>query len=217
MDPQFAQEVDLNEFRERLDAIIETTLRGRNITRNLLAFAREHEPVLEWLDVNALIDKVLNIKDLEFRISNIDICRRFDDSLPKVLLNANQMEQVLFNLLHNARDAIERDGKITVQTQLKVNSKRGSGVLGFKTPEPNLGCEILIDVEDTGCGMSEEQMEKIFFPFYTTKGVGKGTGLGLSISYGIMRSFGGRIEVKSLVGRGTTFTLVLPVRDGETQ
>jgi len=197
MDPQFGQKVDLDEFRERLDAIVEATMRGRTITRNLLAFSREHAPALEKVNLHAVIDKVLAIKDLEFRVSNIEVCRDFDERLPEALVNSNQMEQVLYNLLHNARDAIGRDGRVTVRTRLE-------------------GREIQIDVEDTGCGMNEQELEKIFFPFYTTKGVGKGTGLGLSISYGIMKSFGGRIEVKSRPGQGATFSLSLPVRERES-
>jgi two-component system NtrC family sensor kinase len=194
MDPQFGQQLKPDEQRERLDAIIQATLRGRTITRNLLAFAREHDPVLESIDINAIIDRVLAIKDLELRVCNIEVRRDFAEQLPVVLGNTNQMEQVLYNLLHNARDAIERDGRITLRTRLQ-------------------GRFVQVDVEDTGCGMSEEQMEKIFFPFYTTKEVGKGTGLGLSISYGIIKSFGGSIEVKSRLGKGTTFSLRIPVWD----
>jgi two-component system NtrC family sensor kinase len=196
LDPQFGQEFNPAEFRERLDAIIDATFRGRQITRNLLAFSRDHEPVLERHDMNAILEAILSFKDTEFRVSNIEIKKEFAPVLPPVLVNRNQMEQVLYNLFNNARDAIGRDGRITVRTRQADR-------------------EVQIDVEDTGCGMSDEQMEKIFFPFYTTKKVGKGTGLGLSISYGIVRSFGGRIEVKSKVGEGTTFTVALPIRGKE--
>jgi two-component system NtrC family sensor kinase len=198
LDPQFGQQADLGEFRERLDVIVEATLRGRTITRNLLAFAREHDPVLELLDINEVVAKVLETKEREFRASNIELRKEFSAGLPRVLINRNQMEQVLYNLLNNARDAIERDGRVCLRTRRE-------------------GLEVQTEVEDTGCGMSEEQMEKVFFPFYTTKGVGKGTGLGLSISYGIIESFGGRIEVRSRVGEGTTFTLALPIREREAR
>ncbi len=195
-DPQFGQRVDAAELRERLDAIIAATLRGRTITRNLLAFSREHDAAVDWVDLHAVVEQVLVTKALEFRVSNIELQTAFAPSLPKVQVNRNQIEQVLYNLLNNARDAIGRDGRIAIRTRVDER-------------------EIQLDIEDTGCGMSEEQTEKVFFPFYTTKQVGKGTGLGLSISYGIMRSFGGRIEVKSQVGKGSTFTLVLPVRARE--
>jgi two-component system NtrC family sensor kinase len=197
LDPQFGQTIDPSDFRERLGAIIEAALRGGTITRNLLAFSREHEPVLERQDISEILEKTLAFKETEFRVSNIEIVRNFEADLPKVLVNRNQMEQVLYNLINNARDAIGRDGKVTFRIR-------------------RAGREVQVDVEDTGCGMSDEQMEKIFFPFYTTKEVGKGTGLGLSISYGIIKSFGGRIEVRSKVGEGTVFTLALPIRERES-
>jgi two-component system NtrC family sensor kinase len=192
MDPQFGQQVDLDDFRERLDAITDAALRGRSITGKLMAFARKHDPDPEPTDIVLLLDRVLEVKDLDFKTSNIEVVRDYQDDLPRVMVNRNQMDQVVLNLLNNAKDAIERDGRITVSTR----------------PEEDW---VQIDIQDTGRGMTREVLENIFMPFYTTKGVGKGTGLGLSISYGIVESLGGRIEVKSTPGSGSTFSIFLPV------
>ncbi|MFH1130810.1 MAG: ATP-binding protein [Pseudomonadota bacterium] len=192
IDPQFNQKFDMQALDESLDAIMQATLRGRAITSNLLAFARKHDADPELIDVNDFVEKILAIKSNEFTTSNIKICRNLQDGLPKVLANRNQMEQVMLNLLNNASDAIKSAGWIGVKTRLT-------------------GENIQIDVEDSGCGMTSEQLQKVFFPFYTTKGVGKGTGLGLSISYGIIKAIGGQLEVNSQLNVGSTFTIFLPV------
>ncbi len=191
MDPQFQQKFDQDDFRERLGAIKDATLRGRAITSKLMAFARRHDPDPESSDINLLIDRVIDVKDMDFKISNIEVLKDYAEDLPWVEVNRNQMDQVFLNLLNNAKDSMSKGGRITVRTRLEDSWVR-------------------IDVEDTGCGMPREVMEKVFFPFFTTKGVGKGTGLGLSISHGIVESFGGRIKLRSKLGVGTTFTIFLP-------
>ncbi|MBT3221475.1 MAG: hypothetical protein HN348_20530, partial [Proteobacteria bacterium] len=159
LDPRFARELDVADFSERLDAISSATMRGRNVTRQLLAFSREYDPSPETLDVNESVQRALAVKAVEFKVSNIAVQLDLDPVLPLVLADANQLEQVLLNLLNNAQDAIERDGTVTVRTQLFDES-------------------VQFVVEDTGCGMTKEQLEKALVPFYTTKEVGKGTGLG---------------------------------------
>ncbi len=192
LDPGLGGKYDRDEFDERLRAISEAAMRGRSITRKLMAFSRQHEVEIEPTDINALTDRVIGMKTEEFRVNDIEVVREFEDHVPEVRLNPNQLEQVLLNLFNNARDAMNGPGRIGVSTRFE-------------------DAHVHIDVKDTGKGMTEEQMEKVFFPFYTTKAVGKGTGLGLSISYGIIKSFGGRIEVESEVGKGTTFTISIPV------
>jgi len=192
LDPAFGQTLDLDEFRQHLDDIEQATLRGRNITRQLLAFARTHEPVQEPLDVNREVTQALAVRDTAFRVADIAVVTDLDPDLPPALTDANQLEQVLLNLLNNARDAIQEIGQITVRTR-------------------RVGGFVQIQVEDTGCGMTPDQLARAFYPFFTTKPVGRGTGLGLSISYGIVKAQGGRIEVESEVGVGTTFIVSLPV------
>jgi two-component system NtrC family sensor kinase len=196
LDPQFAHGFDQKEFLESLDAIMEATLRGRSITSKLMAFARKHDAEPEATDLNQVLERVLSIKDHELRVSNIEVQQELAEGLPKVMVNPNQMEQVLLNLINNAMDAISDSGRISLRMRLD-------------------GGRVAIEVEDTGCGMSGDQMAKIFFPFFTTKAVGKGTGLGLSISYGIIKALGGSIEVASEVGEGSTFTITLPVVKSE--
>ena len=198
LNPEFGQTLDQDDFRERLEVITQATFRARAITGNLLTFSRKHDPILELVDINELIEEVMVIREQEFKVSNIEVAKDFTQGLPPVMAKRNRLEQVLLNLLNNARDAISGPGQITFRTHL-------------------LDGQVHIDVEDTGCGMTSEQMEKIFFPFFTTKGVGKGTGLGLSISYGIVKALGGRIEVKSEVGAGSTFTVMLPVTSQESK
>lgn len=195
MDPQFSGKIDDEDLKERLAAIIDATMRGRTITRKLLAFSRPHEPEPEPTNINLLVDRVVEAKKSEFEIANISISKQFTDELPVAMVNRNQMDQVMLNLLHNAKDAMGEEGQLVVRTHLSNG-------------------RIAIDVEDTGEGMPPQVMEQIFFPFFTTKGVGKGTGLGLSISYGIVKALGGKMEVKSQVGQGTTFTVLLPVISG---
>jgi two-component system NtrC family sensor kinase len=192
LDPAFQQEVDISDFRERLGEITTAVMRGRSITRKLLAFARRYESEPEPTDINQLLEAVIQSRESNIKLSNIEIVREFDPRLSKVLANHNELEQVALNLINNAKDAIEGAGTITVRT--------------FPTKDG----QIQIEFEDTGKGMTQEVMEKVFFPFFTTKGVGKGTGLGLSISYGIIKSLHGRIEVLSEVGRGTIITIQLP-------
>jgi len=191
LDPQFNQRAEPDELRERLAAIRDATMRGRDVTRKLLAFARQHEHEPRSVDVHALIDRVVDVKAQDFRVSDIEVVRRYGAGLPHVAVNPNQIEQVFLNLLNNARDAIGRDGRVTVTTEAVAGGVR-------------------VDVADTGCGMSQDVLARIFFPFFTTKPVGKGTGLGLSISYGIIQALGGRIEAESAPGLGTTFRIYLP-------
>ena len=192
LDPAFGQAPDMAEFRERLGAIQTASLRGRDITRKLLAFSRHDEPELGPVQLESVVERVLKVRELALSTSNVEVRKEFAHDLPEIVASANQLEQVLLNLLNNARDAIGRGGRITLRT------RRENGW-------------VQLDVEDTGQGMTPEVMNKVFFPFFTTKGVGKGTGLGLSISYGIIKSMGGRIEVQSRVGVGTTFTLFFPL------
>jgi two-component system NtrC family sensor kinase len=184
--------MDTAELRERLGAIKEAALRGRDITRKLLAFSRQDEPQLAPVQLESIVERVLEVKDVDLRTSNVEVRKELAPELPEIVASANQLEQVLLNLVNNARDAIGRNGRITLRTRVE-------------------NCWVQLDVEDTGRGMTPEVLSKVFFPFFTTKGVGKGTGLGLSISYGIIKSMGGRIEVQSRAGRGTTFTLFFPL------
>jgi len=126
-------------------------------------------------------------------VEDITIKREFGADIPEITTNKNQLKQVLLNIIKNARDAIQPPGTITIST---TRDERN----------------VYIAVTDTGIGMTREQLGKIFLPFYTTKDVGKGTGLGLSVSYGMVKSLGGTILVDSVPKRGSTFTVVLPVK-----
>jgi len=129
----------------------------------------------------------------EIAVSNIEIVKNYHQNLPRLVTDGNQIQQVLLNIINNGIDALrDQPGKITITASLANNN-------------------IHISLADTGKGMAPEQMSKIFMPFYTTKEVGKGTGLGLSVSYGIIKSLGGNIEVESEPGKGSKFTIILPV------
>ena len=134
------------------------------------------------------------LKEEELRVSDVELDRDYDPNLPDLLIDPDPLRQVFLNLLNNAQDAIQGSGRITLSTQHDDKMLR-------------------VTVRDTGKGMTSEQMERIFMPFYTTKEVGKGTGLGLSISSSLVESMGGRIEVQSLPGAGSSFTVVLPITE----
>lgn len=193
LNPEFyTEEITSEEFNTHLDSILNAVFRCRDITGKLLGFVRKDEVKLQSENINEILREVIEMRQNDIMISNTTIATDFDETLPDIDTNRNQLQQVLINLINNAIGAISPPGTISFRTMMKD---------GF----------IVASVSDTGCGMSPEQMEKIFFPFYTTKPVGKGTGLGLSVSYGIVKSLGGRIEVSSEVGRGSMFAVMLPL------
>ncbi len=193
LNPEFKQDIKEEDLNQHLDNILVSVFRARDITRKLMSFVRRDEFKLDYYNVNEIIEELLQgFLEKEFYVSNIQIVKRLDPNIPKILTDANSTKQVLLNLISNARDAITPPGIITISTKRIDN-------------------EIRISVKDTGCGISQEMMGKIFLPFFTTKEVGKGTGLGLSVSYNIVKNLGGRIEVESLVGVGSTFTVTLPI------
>jgi two-component system NtrC family sensor kinase len=194
LNPQLAERPSDSVLVRHLDSIQEAVFRCRDITRRLLRFVRKTDVDLRPHNIHALIDAVIDGPlGAEIVISNATIVRQYDHAIPGIPTDRNQFHQVMVNILKNAVDALEgRNGTVTITTSVKVQQVR-------------------VAIADTGHGMTPEQMEQLFVPFYTTKGVGKGTGLGLSVSYGIMCSLGGSIEVASDVGRGSVFTLVLPL------
>jgi two-component system NtrC family sensor kinase len=193
-DPQFSQNIDIKDIIPHLDNIQTSAFRARDITRKLMSFVRHEEYKLEFHNINDIIEELIQgFIENDLYVSNIKLQKNLSPNLPKTFTDANSLKQVLLNLISNARDAITPPGTISITTEQIKN-------------------EIHISIKDTGHGISQEQMDKIFMPFFTTKEVGKGTGLGLSVSYNIIRSLGGRIEVESLVGCGSTFTIVLPIK-----
>jgi two-component system NtrC family sensor kinase len=194
LDPELIEEDDEPlDVPEHLEAIHEAVFRCRDITRKLLTFVRQAEVKVEPHLIREILDEVLEVMlGNELALSNVEVVRRYDYSIPEILTDRNQLIQVFLNLVKNAMDAMPGGGTLTLTTVRK-------------------GERAAISIRDTGCGMTPDQMERVFVPFFTTKDPGKGTGLGLSVSYSIIQSFGGAFYVASAPGEGSTFTVELPL------
>lgn len=182
-----------------LEEIKKAALRGAGITRQLLAFSRKTRPEMKPVSLNPLI---LEMQKMLTRLTgeNIEFLLRLAPELPPVYADPVQLEQVLMNLVVNARDALPGSGTIAISTSIEAAPKA--------YPEGEM---VVISVRDTGHGMDEAVLAKIFDPFFTTKGEGKGTGLGLSVVYTIVKQHGGGVTVTSAPGKGSEFKVYLPV------
>ena len=183
---------NFEEFQTSVQKIEEHVERARKVVHNMLGFARKMEPRLEDVDINDTINQTVTILENFARTNNIEIQTDLSGRLPIIASDQAQLQQVFLNLLTNAIDAIGKDGLI------EIKSRR-------------LDSRICISIKDDGPGIPEEKQKNVFDPFFTTKEVGKGTGLGLSVSYSIIEKMGGTIRLKNQVGKGTTFTVEVPV------
>jgi len=170
--------------------------RCSRIIRNLLDFSRQTEPTLRLVDVNQVIEQVLAMVGHQAQLQNVEVVRELSPSLSKVMADSDKLQQVFTNLTLNAIQAMSGGGKLTLRTSVENSQVR-------------------IDVQDTGCGISKENLSKLFTPFFTTKEKGSGVGLGLAVVRGIIERHKGEIKVQSEVGKGTTFSVYLGVPDDE--
>jgi signal transduction histidine kinase len=175
-----------------LDKIADATLHAREVIRELLLFARHMPPVKVTVRLNQLVDEALALLKSRREHSGIELVRALGESLPDVTVDPSQIRQVLVNLLVNAVQAMPRGGRLEVRTG------RGAD-------------HVFVAIADTGTGMSESVLNRLYSPFFTTKDVGEGTGLGLAVASGIVNSHGGTIQVESEVGRGSRFEVRLPL------
>lgn len=189
---------------EDMDLVIRETRRCASIIRRLLDFAREKAPEKKYVDLNQVIEDTVSIVDVQARVRDIEIRLDLDRELPKVWADGDLVKQVVMNMLVNSQQAIEGGGSITVQSR-RCKELRRAEPGGAAVPMVELA------ITDTGCGIPEKDLRRIFDPFFTSKEVGKGTGLGLSVSHGIVAAHGGSIEVQSKVGEGSTFRVYLPI------
>jgi two-component system NtrC family sensor kinase len=168
--------------------------RCKEITHKLLSFARKTDTTVEEVNLNELLEDLVALSAQRARYSMVEIQTDFQQNLPSLRVSTSELQQVFFNLINNAIDAMDNDGGI-----LTISSRQS-------------GNDLVITVSDTGKGIPEANLDRIFDPFFTTKPVGKGTGLGLSICYGIIEKMGGKFEVESTVGKGTAFLISIPLQ-----
>lgn len=178
-------------------SIIKSVERCSNVTHRLLGFTRRLEPRLEWIDLPALLREVLEFQGKEAVHRNIEIVTDFPSDVPAIESDRGQLQQVFLNIVSNSFAALPTGGRI----ELALRNRPGDLVA--------------VAVRDNGEGIAPENLRHIFEPFFSTRGE-FGTGLGLSITYGLVQKLGGQIEVESELGRGTCFTVVLPVRAAES-
>lgn len=187
-----------DEIRADLEQIRQQAERAGRIVRNLLMFAREHKPERLATQINEVIQSTLALQVYQLRVDNITVQLDLDPELPSTVADPHQLQQVLLNLITNARQAM---------------NERGSGILTIRTRrhEAADGRYIEISISDNGVGIPAQYLDKVFNPFFTTKPVGQGTGLGLSICYGIIQEHQGQIWIESREGVGTTVFIRLPI------
>jgi two-component system NtrC family sensor kinase len=178
--------------RRILELSLSETQRLSEMLRNMLSFSKPEEETRRPVKLNELVEGILLVMEKQMREANIKVETYFDSEIPEVMASTNQMRQVMLNMIKNAKEAMPKGGTLTVRTSKEDN-------------------KVLIKIEDTGIGIPEELRDKIFEAFFTTKQKVKGVGLGLSVCYGIIKDHGGEIKVESDEGKGTTFTISLPI------
>ena len=187
------------DIKADIEIINSEAKRTTKIVQNLLTFARQHSEGKALMNIQENIDRVLALRNHEQTVNNIQVNTRFVSHLPQIMANSSQLQQVFFNLIINAEQAmlqVHNKGTITISTE-------------------RVGDSIKVSIADDGPGISQENMKRLFTPFFTTKEVGKGTGLGLSISHGIIKDHGGKIYAKSEPGKGATFVVEIPINTKE--
>jgi len=180
--------------KQTLQKIVVQANRSRDIIRGLLDFSRQRKPDKTLCNINSLLQESLSFLENQALMQNVQIITNFENALPSVVIDPSQVQRVFINMIVNAAEAMNGNGRLTMSTRR----------------DPVRGC-IEIVITDTGMGIPEENLEKIFDPFFTTKETGHGVGLGLAISYGIIKEHGGTILVESEAGKGTTFIIRLPI------
>ena len=178
--------------RRILELSLSETERLSEMLRNMLSFSKPEEEVRKKINVNELLEGILLMMEKQMKEANVKVVTRLETAIPGIMASTNQMRQVILNLFKNAKEAMPRGGTLTVRT--KKEDKK-----------------VLIRIQDTGTGIPEEIRNKVFEAFFTTKQKVKGVGLGLSVCYGIIKDHGGEIRVDSKEGKGTTFTISLPI------
>ena len=187
------QEGNMEEFKRALKQVQTQGRRCKEITHKLLSFARKTDSRVQTVQINELIQEVVNLSNQRARYANVEIHTNLQSDLPEAQMSMTEMQQVLMNIINNALDAMEKKGgRLDILTEVRKD-------------------QIMVSIRDNGPGIPAANLAQIFVPFFTTKPVGKGTGLGLAICYGIIKKMGGDIEVDSIVGRGTTFRILLPL------
>ncbi|HHT9159566.1 MAG: hypothetical protein A2099_05100 [Planctomycetes bacterium GWF2_39_10] len=178
----------------RIKIISEQIVKCQKTIRNLLDFSRKSSCEKKLCNINDLINNTLLLVEHRLKIHKINIHRVFDDHIPPLLVDGNQIQQVFLNLVNNAVDALPQGGNIFIETKINTETK-----------------SVEVCFEDNGVGIPSEDQKRIFTPFFTTKEPGKGTGLGLTICNNIISAHNGKIALESRVGNGTRFVVSLPV------
>jgi len=190
------EEFEKSENRAEIERAVEKIQyhgnRCKEITSKLLSFARKTDTTVHDVNIKELLEELVALSSQRAKYGMVEIETDFQQNLPSLRASTSEFQQVFFNLINNAIDAMHHDGgTLTISSRQRENY-------------------LVISVSDTGEGIPEANLDRIFDPFFTTKPVGKGTGLGLSICYGIIEKMGGKLEVESTVGKGTTFLISLP-------
>jgi two-component system NtrC family sensor kinase len=186
------------EFRKYLSQVINETARVGRIVQDLLAFSRRSKPFRAKIDFNAMLKSTLSLLDHKIKLSGVAVQLDLQQDLPAIHCDGSQMQQVVINLIMNGAEAAQ--------------GKPGGNVIVTTCTDPS-GEKMQFTVSDNGEGIPEENLSRIFSPFFTTKGEGKGVGLGLAVVFGIIEAHKGDIDVKSSPGEGTTFTVTLPFNE----
>lgn len=181
---------------QNIQKIVIQANRARDIIRGLLDFSRQRKPEKTPGNINSIINEGISLVENQALFQNIEIVLNLDEHIPNVVIDSSQIVRVFINLIVNAAEAMEGNGSLTISSSVDHEKK----------------C-VQIEVSDTGPGIAEQNLEKIFDPFFTTKETGHGVGLGLAISYGIIKEHKGSISVESELGKGTTFTVRLPIAE----
>jgi two-component system NtrC family sensor kinase len=200
LEEEATDEKSLDTMKRHLRLVVSETNRTSKIVSNLLSFSRQVKVEVQDIDMNEVIHRVFSIVGHKAKLQNVSVRFELDEGIPKVKGNFAQLEQSIMNIVFNAIEAMPEGGNLTIFTHRDDPRKH----------------EVVVEIEDTGPGISQKDLPYIFEPFFSTKGAAKGVGLGLSVVYGIIRDHQGNITVKSEAGKGACFAIRLPAYEPET-